>query len=351
MNSPLVSIVTPFYNTEAYLAECIESVLQQTYSNWEYILVNNCSSDGSAQIAEKYARAYPDRIRVVHNPAFLSQIANYNHALTTISSQSKYCKMVQADDLLFPQCVEMMVQVAEQDPSVGVVGSYALEGRIVCFDGLPFPSPVVSGRTACRHFFLEDFYLFGSPTQLMIRSDLIRCKADFYAESYAPFEDAAAIFDLLRNSSFGFVHQVLTFSRRDNATLMGPLLALDCPTAFNLFMLRDFGREYLTDTEYQAQLDRKERAYAQVLMDGAVSLKGNEFWAFHRDMLQRMDYTSASSRAWRGFLWSLSNVVFNPKRTVSLFVHGLKNRNAHITEERSSVSSVKKSELDLPLTK
>ena len=75
---PLVSYVTPFYNTEEYLAECIESVLRQTYGNWEYVLLNNCSTDNSVQIAEHYTRAYPDKIRLEHNSAFLSQVQNFN---------------------------------------------------------------------------------------------------------------------------------------------------------------------------------------------------------------------------------------------------------------------------------
>jgi glycosyltransferase involved in cell wall biosynthesis len=55
-NEPFVSIITPVYNGEAYLRECIESVLAQTYSNWEYIVVNNCSTDGTLRIAEGYCR-------------------------------------------------------------------------------------------------------------------------------------------------------------------------------------------------------------------------------------------------------------------------------------------------------
>ena len=53
---PFLSVVTPFYNTQAYLKECIESVLGQSYRNFEYILVDNCSNDGSLDIAEYYAK-------------------------------------------------------------------------------------------------------------------------------------------------------------------------------------------------------------------------------------------------------------------------------------------------------
>ena len=52
---PLVSIITPMYNEAANVAECIDSVLGQTYQNWEYIIVDNCSADGSAKIAQTYA--------------------------------------------------------------------------------------------------------------------------------------------------------------------------------------------------------------------------------------------------------------------------------------------------------
>src|SRR5690242_20501129 len=55
-DKPFVSVLTPVYNGEAYLAECIESVLAQTYPNFEYIIVNNCSKDRTLEIAQSYAK-------------------------------------------------------------------------------------------------------------------------------------------------------------------------------------------------------------------------------------------------------------------------------------------------------
>ena len=83
-SAPLVSFVTPCYNTRDYLSECIESVLRQTYKDWKFILVDNCSTDRSAEIAERYAGHFPDKIRLVHTESFLSQVQNYNFALTCI---------------------------------------------------------------------------------------------------------------------------------------------------------------------------------------------------------------------------------------------------------------------------
>ena len=66
---PLVSVVTPVYNGAAHLAECIESVQRQTYQNWDYTIVDNCSTDESAIIARRYA-AKDQRIRIVENEVF-----------------------------------------------------------------------------------------------------------------------------------------------------------------------------------------------------------------------------------------------------------------------------------------
>src|SRR5262249_19628678 len=105
---PLISVVTPFYNTEAYLDECIRSVLAQTRGDFEYLLVNNCSTDRCPEIAAHYASRDP-RIRLLHNDQLVPQLRNYNQALRHISAESRYVKMVQADDFIFPRCLEEMV--------------------------------------------------------------------------------------------------------------------------------------------------------------------------------------------------------------------------------------------------
>src|SRR5215471_245318 len=294
---PRVSFVTPFFNTEKYLEECIESVLGQTYQNWDYVLVNNCSTDSSARIAEEYAKQFPERIRVKHNSEFLSQVQNYNRALRFISPESHYCKVVQADDWLFPECAKSMVAVAEAHPAVGVVAAYELEGDTVCLDGLPYPSPVVSGREICRLYFLEGKYLFGTPTSLLLRSELVRSRDPFYDERLAPFEDGHACFDLLKTWDFGFAHQVLTYSRRDNESILSRVRPFNLELLIRLSMLVVHGRNFLNAQEFDRCLRDAERNYFHYLAKYACARhrQSSEFWEYHRNGLAAINY----SLGWR----------------------------------------------------
>ena len=154
--------------------ECIESVLAQTYHNWEYIVVNINIIYESLKIRERYA-ALTLLHRIHSNPQFLDVIGNHNAALRQISPLSKYCKFVFADDWIFPECIERMVAVAKQFPSIGIVGAYVLQGQeeVRCV-GLPYDCAKVDGREICRRHFLEGLHVFESANAVLYRADLIR---------------------------------------------------------------------------------------------------------------------------------------------------------------------------------
>src|SRR5215813_7302249 len=139
-DQPLVSVITPVYNGELYLRECIESVLAQTYRNWDYTIVNNCSTDRTLEIAREFA-ARDSRLRIHNNETFVRVIPNHNIAFRQISPASKYCKPVAADDMLLPECLERMVCLAEKHPNVAMVGAYGLHSRAdlgVYCKGVPY---------------------------------------------------------------------------------------------------------------------------------------------------------------------------------------------------------------------
>ncbi len=316
-STPLVSVVTPFYNTRDYLAECIESVLRQTYTNWEYVLVNNRSTDGSEEIVQRYADRFPDKIRLIHTDSFLSQVKNYNFALSLISPDSKYCKMVQADDWIFPDCLKSMVELAEAHPNVAIVAAYELEGDHPSLGGLPYPSPEVRGWDVCRLYFVKNMTLFGTPTSVLMRSEVVKSRnPSFYEEKHAPFEDFFVCLDILRTWNFGFVHQVLTYSRRDNESILSRIR----PYSFELFCrlakLISHGKYFLSEEEYPHYLKYAEREYFRFL--GKASLQGRdpEFWKFHRERLASINYSLnfAFVAKWAGIV--LLDWAGNPKRTL-----------------------------------
>ena len=277
---PLVSVVTPVYNTEKYLAECIESVLAQRYSNWEYTIVNNRSTDNSLKIAQDYA-ARDDRIRVCDNEQFLDQIPNWNHAIRQISPESKYCKVLHADDWLFPDCLRQMVDLAEAHPSVGVVGAYRLDEDRITLDGLPFPSTVVPGRQLCHDYFLGGPYVFGSPTSLLIRSALIRKRPNFYDETIL-HADKAVCFELLQDVDFGFVHQVLTFTRRHNESVTSRVRRLETRRLEHLLILHKFGPIFLKPQEFNRVWQNKLNNHYRLLARCLFERREKEFWDFQR---------------------------------------------------------------------
>lgn len=244
---PLVSVVTPVYNGEKYLEECIESVLAQTYDNWEYIIVNNCSTDGTLEIARRYADM-DQRITIHNNKDFLSHFENGNRAFSLISPDCKYCKVVHADDWIFPQCISSMVEVAEEYPEIGLVSSYRLDGNRVNLDGLPYPSHHVPGHEIGRRHLSSGSYLFGSPTTLLIRSDLIRKREQLYDPSDY-HSDVSLCLDLLTESDFGFVHQVLTFSRRHDESVTESMEKYDSRRMGNLKCFFDYADVFLTEAE------------------------------------------------------------------------------------------------------
>jgi len=330
-SGPLVSVVTPFHNTRKYLRECIESVIGQTYDNWQYTLVDNSSTDGSSEIAALYATRFPTKISVVHTDSFLSQVQNYNFALTCMARDSKYCKMVQADDWIFPDCIRSMVDVAESHPSVGIVGAYELAGTTVQMDGLPYPSTEVAGRDACRFYFLKDKYLFGTPTSLLLRSDLIRSREPVYDERRAPFEDAHLCFEMLRKCNLGFVHQVLTYSRRDSESILSNARELGLLLFCRLAIVVAHGREYLSTEEYRRCLRDAERRYFLYLSRCRMRGRSYEFWEFHRRCLASIGYAlswrilanwlprALIEKTWETFwtIWDRGSYVDYDKEVVS----------------------------------
>ncbi|MBZ0156694.1 MAG: glycosyltransferase family 2 protein [Alphaproteobacteria bacterium] len=317
---PLVSVITPVYNCERYLAECIESILAQTYRNWEYIIVNNCSTDLSLEIMEGYAKL-DSRIHVHNNESFLPIMQNWNHALRQISPGSKYVKVVHADDWLFPECLMKMVQVAEENPSVAIVGAYRIDDTRVNCDGLPYPSTVVPGKEICGRTLMEKLYVFGSPTTLLIRSSLIRGREKFYNESNF-HADTEVCFEILKDADFGYVHQVLSYTRRDSEAMTALARRLNTYMPGHLYMLKKYGPVYLSTEEFGKRWEAKMRDYYRFLGKNVLSFRERQFWEYHKKALEAMECRLERGRLAVVVLLEILDILLNPKSTASRAFRG-----------------------------
>ncbi|HFI0959973.1 TPA: glycosyltransferase family 2 protein [Streptococcus suis] len=120
MNKPLISIIVPVYNVENYLDECIRTVLAQTYSNWELLLINDGSTDSSGTICDDYAKG-DERIRVIHkNNGGLSDARNAGIDNCT----GEYIVFLDSDDGIRGDFLEECVTTANQHDVDIVIGHF-----------------------------------------------------------------------------------------------------------------------------------------------------------------------------------------------------------------------------------
>ena len=280
---PLVSVVTPVYNEEQYLAECIESVLSQTYTNWEYTIVDNLSTDRSFEIASSYADRDP-RIHVRRNGEFVSAVNNHNIAFRSISRHSKYCKVIDGDDWMFSTCLERLVDFAEAHPTVAVVGSYRLSGSKLDSDGPPYPETIIPGREVCRKFLLGGPYLPALANCLLYRADFVRAHDPFFP-SQQRHADSEACLNLLEFGDLGFVHEILTFNRvRDQSETS--YVKLNNLYVFQMLdFLQKYGPRYLTNQECERRFGEQLRLYYEYLGSQIHERRGAEFWDLHRKLM------------------------------------------------------------------
>jgi glycosyltransferase involved in cell wall biosynthesis len=309
---PLVSVVTPFYNTAPYLAQCIESVLAQTYPHFEYLLMDNCSTDGSGEIAESYARRDP-RIRLIRCTQFLSQLANYNRALTEICQASEYCKIVQADDWIFPECLQSMVLAFQKSKTIGLVSSYWVTGNDFGGAGFPIQTPILSGKECVRWYWRTGITPFGSQTQVMYRSCLVRGQEAFYNVSF-PFADIQKSIEILEHWDFGFVYQVLSFTRTENESILHQvLLPMAAHPLAQYVIAQRYSAIFVGVNESASIIAKYKLQYYRALARAALRLRGRAFWRFHKVGLKalgehpKLDWPYLALIIGAELLWLASN--------------------------------------------
>ncbi|MFO7652758.1 MAG: glycosyltransferase family 2 protein [Candidatus Krumholzibacteriia bacterium] len=117
--TPLVSAVMIFLDARAFLAEAIESVLAQQYTSWELWLVDDGSTDGSSEIARRYAAGHPDCIFYLEHPGHVNRGMSASRNLGLRHARGEFVALLDADDVWLPGKLSHQVEVLTAHPEVG----------------------------------------------------------------------------------------------------------------------------------------------------------------------------------------------------------------------------------------
>lgn len=196
---PIISILITIYNGEPYIRECMDSILGQTYRDFEVIAIDDCSTDHSINLCREYA-GKDSRIRVLENPSH-DMINALNYGIK--QSRGDYIVRMDIDDVMYPHRIERQVEVMEAHPEVAVCASwmrtFGLKEQIC-----------VGGQGIVRHpmFHLLQGNFIANPTT-MLRTSFLQChrlryRKYPYAEDYKLWMDIA-----MHGGQFWIIPEVL----------------------------------------------------------------------------------------------------------------------------------------------
>lgn len=154
--TPLVSVLMTAYNREKYIAEAIESVLASTYTNFELIIVDDCSKDHTVEIAKSY-EAKDNRIKVYVNEKNLGQFPNRNKV--SEYAKGEYIYYADSDDKIFSDGLRKLVNIMEANPEVGF-GMYCRTAKEI---------KIKKQTEAIREHFFKAPFLFVGPAATILR--------------------------------------------------------------------------------------------------------------------------------------------------------------------------------------
>ncbi|WP_449417179.1 glycosyltransferase [Phormidium nigroviride] len=225
---PLVSICIPTYNGETFIAEAIDSALNQTYSNIEVILSDDGSSDSTVAIAQSFQTKTAVDFRIVlHRNYGLAQ--NWNFCIS--QAKGEYIKFLFHDDLLEPDCIQKMVALAQEDAEIGMV--FSPRGIAIGEEAKSNPlllaasqsikdlhkswsnlKPIQRGIELLLdpHWMNNPINKIGEPSTVMIAADVFH-KIGLFDPELSQYLDLDMWFRIMGNYKIGFVDEKLSSLR------------------------------------------------------------------------------------------------------------------------------------------
>ena len=135
MGTPTVSILTSFFNAAPFLTEAVDSVLAQTFEDWELLLIDDGSTDGSTEIAKDFAARWPAKVRYLEHPAHANRGISASQNVGLNEAAGAYVAFLDADDVWLPHKLQEQVPMLESHP--GAVMLYGTTNYWYSWTGAP----------------------------------------------------------------------------------------------------------------------------------------------------------------------------------------------------------------------
>lgn len=201
----LVSVLMPVYNAEKFLDESIGSILNQTYKDFEFYIINDGSTDKSEEIIQSYR---DPRIKYIKNDKNIGYIKSLNKGLQLITS--KYIVRMDSDDVSFKDRIEKQVHYMESNQQVAVCGSSIIKFRQDASTATRVTYVITDPKILA---FSSIFYTSIYHPSVIIRNDIIKNNNLTYQEKYYYAEDKAIWLDMNEYGLLGNIEEPLLYYR------------------------------------------------------------------------------------------------------------------------------------------
>ena len=205
-NKPLVSVVMPVYNAEPYIEDSLESIIKQSYQNFEFVIVDDASTDGTFKILQKYA-LQDSRIKLLRNQKNRGVSETVRKAID--NARGEYIARMDADDISLPQRIFKQVQYLEKHPKTVAIG-----GQCILIDK---KGAIIGQKTFPTKF--EDIYRYifhfvpiQQPT-LMVAVKRLPKNFDYYRGDLNTAEEIELIFKLFVHGKVENLNETLLMYR------------------------------------------------------------------------------------------------------------------------------------------
>ncbi len=220
-NSPLVTIGIPVYNGEKFIIETLESIKNQTYKNFDCHIVNNASTDKTEELVSDFVKN--DSRFILHSfEEFLDIANNWNRTVQYISEKTKYFKVVQADDVIFPDSLESHIRLMEKYPNAGIASAYRMTGDRLSGFGLDyFEGNCFNGKEMLLKHLKSEVSVVNSNTQLLFRVEHLK-KLSFFPQIFIAEDlhfDNRLAYEMFLISDLAFAFNILSLTRRHSNSI------------------------------------------------------------------------------------------------------------------------------------